>query len=70
MATLNTLKAAVKANDYKLIAENVRGFRKAGLSDREIYRMALAADPNLDFDTWTDTVTTALEKNPETPNAR
>ncbi len=61
---MNQIRAAIHSNDLPTIAKFVREVRANGGSDRSIYRFALAVDPTLDYDTWTDTVKTALEKNP------
>ena len=66
--TLNTFKAAVRTldtkADYLLLAQGVRHMQDAGLSEREIYRAALAVSPDLSLDTWRDQVKTAFEKHP------
>lgn len=66
--TLNIFKSAVRSletnPDYALIAQGVRHMQKCGMSDREIYRAALATDPSLSLDTWSDHVKTAFEKHP------
>jgi hypothetical protein len=60
-----TFKAAVRVTDYKLIAQCVREYTTAGkLTEREIFRLALAAEPELAFDTWSDIVKTAIERHP------
>jgi hypothetical protein len=66
--TLNIFKAAVRTldtrPDYLLIAQGVRHMLGCRMSEREIYRAALAVSPNLSLDTWLDHVKTAFEKHP------
>lgn len=64
--SLNTFKAAVRTistkPDYKLIAQGVAHLEKSGFSAREIFRAALAVDPDLSQFTWQDIVQTAKEQ--------
>jgi hypothetical protein len=59
-----TFKVAVRATDYKLIAQCVRQYSVEGLTERQIYRLVLAAEPELAFETWSDIVKTAIERHP------
>jgi hypothetical protein len=56
---LRTFKSAVRARDLKLIAKGYEQMLRT-LSAGEVYRLALAADPDLDRPTWTDLVTEAV----------
>jgi hypothetical protein len=66
--TLKTFKAAVSTlgtkTDYLLLAQGVRHMQGCGMSEREIYRAALATSPGLSMDTWSDEIKTAFEKHP------
>ena len=59
-----TFKVAVRATDYKLIAQCVHQYVVEWLTERQIFRLALAAEPELAFDTWSDIVKTAMERHP------
>ena len=66
--SLNTFKAGVRTvyskPDFALIAQGVAHLEACGFSPREIYRAALSVDPDLNPDTWADTVATAKERHP------
>jgi len=56
---------AVQARDYQLIAQLVRAYENVvKLTEREIFRLALSAEPDLAFDVWRDVVKTARERHP------
>jgi hypothetical protein len=70
MSNLNTFKAAVRTlsvgqTDYLLLASGVRFLRKAGLSEREIFRTALGLNDQLRQNIFEDEVKTALERHPK-----
>ena len=57
-------RRAVQALDYRLIAECIHEFELVGkLDERQIYRLALAAEPGLAFDAWQDIVRAARERH-------
>lgn len=55
MSDVQSLKNAVRARDPKLAKAAYDGLRKE-LSDRQCYRLALAADPELTPEAWADLV--------------
>lgn len=62
---LTKFRQAVQARDYQLIAQHVREYANVTkLTEREIYRIALSAEPGLSQDTWQDIVQTAMERHP------
>lgn len=61
---ISTFKIAVRNEDHKSIAQGVRAYETKGLTEGAIYRLALAARPEMDRDTWHDLKTLSLEKNP------
>jgi hypothetical protein len=61
---IKTFKSAIRTENHPLIAQGVREERASGSSERAIFRLALAAVPNLDEATWTDMVELSLAKNP------
>ena len=60
----STFKSAIRSEDLTLIAKGVREMKASGVTLREMYRLALAANPNLDLHTFEDMVVLACEKNP------
>jgi len=71
MELLSSFKQSVRVKDLKQIADQVRQFRKGGLDDGGIFRLALAGDEGLTRDHWADLVELALERNPKgTPQER
>lgn len=62
---LTKFRQAVRARDYQLIAQYAREYANVvKLTEREIYRIALSAEPDLSQDTWQDIVLTAMERHP------
>ena len=61
---ITTFKRAVATEDRFWIAKGVREFKASGLTDREVFRLALAVFSDLDFGLWTDTVKVALQRHP------
>jgi hypothetical protein len=55
---------AIKANDPKLIADCFRSLTKEGFSERQIYRLALAVEPELTYEDWAERTQVALLRNP------
>jgi hypothetical protein len=64
--TPSQFKLAIRVNDLALIARGIRFNRKAGLSDKEIYRyFVLPVAPELSREAfWHDIAEVALEKHP------
>jgi len=61
MDIISNFKRAVRAKDLHLIAGQTRDLAKCGVTPSGIYRMALAGDPSLTMDQWTDLLASALE---------
>jgi len=71
MEIVSSFKQSVRVKDLKQIADQVRQFRKGGIDEGGIFRLALAGDAGLTQDHWTDLVELALERNPwGTPQER
>lgn len=51
---ITKLKNAIRFNDKVLVAAFVRDAREQGLSEGQIYRLALAADPEITRPVWID----------------
>jgi hypothetical protein len=51
--SVSIFKKAVRARDIKLIAQGYKQMRYS-FTDSEVYRIALAADPDLRRPTWDD----------------
>ena len=71
MELLTSFRQSVRAKDLAQIADRVRQFRKGGIDEGGIFRLALAGDEGLTRDHWADLVELALERNPlGTPKER
>jgi len=63
--SLISFKRAICTRDLEVIAREYRAHRDTvGMSESQIYRLALSAEPTLDRGEWDDLVTLALEKHP------
>lgn len=62
---LKEFKRAVVTEDHPVIARGIRELQAAGNDDRAIFRIALAALPDLEFGVWTDLATLSLQRHPE-----
>lgn len=57
---LRKFRSAVQARDYATLAPLLQDYKNVvQLSDREIYRIALSAEPDLSLEQWIDIVKTA-----------
>jgi len=61
--SVSTFKRAVQAGDWIRVVDGVRRLRAEGMTDAEVYRLALAADGSLTRAAWDDQVGKALEQN-------
>lgn len=59
--SIQTLKTGVLANDPKLIGRAVDSLRLQGMTYRDCYRIALAANPSLQESDWEDMMQAADE---------
>lgn len=58
---LQHVRRGLQSGDLKRVAQVVRTLQGEGLSERDIYRLALAGDPELTLEAWGDLATAALE---------
>lgn len=52
--SITTFKSAVRSRDSKVIRQAVEAMKASGLTEREVYRIAKAGDPDLTQDEWSD----------------
>lgn len=54
MKTVSSLKKAIRIKDLQLIKKAVDALELEGFKYKEIYRIALAGDPDLSLGEWDD----------------